>query len=485
MNSFFSELSINKSIRYKSINKETADLSDWTSVTIEGCVLNGCNIINTNLFSSDLICSTLSFCKFCNVNMEHSDICSIIISDTAFENVDFSTATMRDCEYKNCTFIVCRFEHIAMTHCKFTNCTFKSISIEQSSSYLNEFCDCQFKSCYFKGNFFYSLFYNCNLCSNIFTESIRAFNALLNNTESINITEDEKMLNYLNDNNMFLNIEIYRLNLKKIKIDTFVFESIIAISQLIRHNIVIQLEQMEFLQKIIEYTCIHEPMPLLTLQHCISVIDRIFEDFLVDYISVIKAQKYLNQIKNLMYIEYVCRINSLPKIKEFGLKNKNNTTYKITYKEQPSVQIVEIINRILLNLNKSSIKAKQLKTEKGSFIEFVSLLKEAEPLIQIILAFTTGVLTPVVLEKVKTKSQKNTKPQSSNTINITNSKINCPTTVYNYNTIIQEFNSETQYVVNATSQALNEYSINAENEYLGYSKDNVIKVEIISSQDKK
>lgn len=291
-----------------------------------------------------------------------------------------------------------------MTHCKFTNCRFKNISIEQSSSYLNEFSDCKFEICSFKGNFFYSLFYNCNLCSNIFTETIRAFNALLNSTEPANKIKNEKILKSLNDNNMFLNIEIYRLNLKEIKIDTFVFESIIAISQLIRHNIVIQLEQIEFLQKIIEYTCVHDPIPLLTIQQSISVIDRIFKDFLVDYISVIKAQKYLNQIKNTMYIDYMCRINTLPKIKEFGVNNKNNATYKITYKTQPSLQIVDIINRILANLNESSIKAKQIKTEEGSFIEFISLLKEAEPLIQIILAFTTGVLTPVALERVRTKS---------------------------------------------------------------------------------
>lgn len=91
-----SELNNNQSIRYITANNEVIRSTNWNSVTIDGCIISNCSIINTNLSNSDIIGTTFVRCKHNNSDMSHSDICSIVASDTEFINIDFRMATMRD-----------------------------------------------------------------------------------------------------------------------------------------------------------------------------------------------------------------------------------------------------------------------------------------------------------------------------------------------------------------------------------------------------
>lgn len=484
MNMCLSDLENHQSISYANINGENVISANWESVTIEGCVISDCSISDTSLFSSDTICTSINTCKFSNINFAHSDICSIIAIDTEFKNVDFSTAAMRDCEYKSCVFSNCKFEHIAMTYTKFSDCIFKNIIIEQSSSYLNEFYNCIFENCHFEGNFFYSIFYNCILCDNLFPSKLKAFNALMDNVEPENDDNSEDIISYLEKDFLFLNIEIYRLNMLEISMDTFVLESLFAISQLVKHNIVIRLEQIEFLQKIFEYTCQFYQLPLLTIQQGINIIDKIFEASPSNYISLQKLQQCLNQLKNSMYLEYVKRINNLPKLSSTDYTASQTMIYKITYNEEPTIQLSDIINKILKKLNINDVTAKRIKTEKGSFVEFIELLNAAQPIIQIILSLTTGVLVPIVLEKIKSGSKKQQdNPQTTQNLNAINSNINSPTILYNYNIILSDFDLQTQHVAQIASQVLTESQMSAVNGYLGYSIENIKTIEASNQQN--
>ncbi len=478
------ELKNNQSIRYITANNEVINSTNWNSVTIDGCIISDCSIINTNLGNSDIIGTTFIKCKHKNTDMSRSDICSIVASDTVFESIDFRMATMRDCEYNDCIFEECSFEHIAMTHTKYSNCIFRNISIEQSSSYLNEFYNCTFDNCSFKGNFYYSIFTNCNLCDHFLSDELRAFNMLLYNKEAQKNIFSKDTIEQLKDNYLFLNIEIYRLNMSEIRLDSFIIESLLAISQLIKNDIVIRLEQIEFIQKVFEFTCKYDPLPLLTIQQGINIIDTLFEGSETGGISLQKSQQCLNQLKNTMYLEYISKMNALPKIRTIDF-SRNTTIYKITYNEQPSVQLSEIINNILEGLDIKDKSAERIKTEKGSFIEFIKFFSDVEPIIQIIMSFTTGVITPIILAKIKNKSDKDKPIHNTQTINAINSNINSPTVINNYNIILSEFDPITQQAAQMTSKVLNSQRCSSLNGYLGYSKENIKSIEIINSEDLK
>ena len=480
-----SELNNNQSIRYITANNEVIRSTNWNSVTIDGCIISNCSIINTNLSNSDIIGTTFVRCKHNNSDMSHSDICSIVASDTEFINIDFRMATMRDCEYNGCVFDSCSFEHIAMTHSKYLNCTFRNISIEQSSSYLNEFYNCTFDNCSSKGNFYYSIFTRCDLCNQFLSNELRAFNMLLYNKESqINIFNKDT-IEHLKENYLFLNIEIYRLNMLEISLDSFIIESLLAISQLIKNNIVIRLEQIEFIHKVFEFTCKYESLPLLTVQQGINIIDIIFEESKSDCVSLKKSQQCINQLKNTMYLEYISKMNSLPKIRTIDFSS-HTIIYKITYNKQPLVQLSNIINSVLEGLDIKVKAAERIKTEKGSFIEFIKSFSDVEPIIQIIMSFTTGVITPIVLAKIKNKPGNNKSiTDNSQTMTAINSNINSPTIINNYNIVLSEFDYKTQQAAQMTANVLNSQKCSAFNEYLGYSKRNIKLIEIINREDMK
>lgn len=484
MKYYLSDIKKKQSMRYCRMDDESVDNADWQSITIEGCIISGCNILSTTLFNSDIIGTTLIMCNIVNADFTHSDLCSNIASNVKFENVDFGMSTMRDCDYSECIFLDCKFEHIAMTHTKFINCTFKNIHIKQSSSYINEFYNCTFENCRFEGNFFYSIFSNCTICDDFISDKLRAFNLILNsNVLKANNTNND-LIAYLESNFLFLNIEIYKLNTFEINLDTFILESLIAIAQIIKHDVVIRLEQIEFIQKTFEYTCNFCHLTLLTINQGMNILDTIFEETSNNNIALQKTQPYLNQLKNTMYLEYVQRMNALPKVQTFELPSKS-IICKITYKEKPSIQLSEIINNIFSRLN-VDVVSERIKTEKGSFVEFIKVLSVAEPLIQIILTLTTGVFVPIIIEKVKSKSTQNKdnpNSQSIQNINTVNSNINSPTIINNYNITLTEFDPQTQKAAIVVVQALNTYNLNAANNYLGYSKENVQSVVIIDPED--
>ena len=487
MSGYLSELQPHQAIRYLNIRNESANYQNWDSATMEGCRLFGCNVSNTSLFSTDIISTSFMDCSLSHDDFSHADICSIVAASTKFNSINFNIATMRDCEYQSCYFCNCTFEHIAMTHTKFVSCCFENIIITQSSSYLNEFHDCTFKNCHFQGNFFYSIFSNCIICSNFTPIELKGFNAFFHCNESVDIlSKSSDVLSYLKENYLFLNIEIFRLNCNEINLDTFILESLIAISQLIKHNVVVRLEQIDFIQKLFVYACQMSKLSPLTMHQGISVIDMIFESPSSEYAALQKSQQCLNQLKNTMYLEYMRAMSNIPKITTIDYSSPHIILYKITYEEEPQLPISEIINQIFDKLKMHGFKAERIKTEKGSFIEYIQLLNEAEPIIQIILSLTTGAIVPIALASIKNnKKHKESSSERSQHVNIINSNINSPTIVNNYNIVLSNFEPQTQHAALCITQVLSQNNVSAANGYLGYSQGNIRSIEIITPENMK
>lgn len=467
MSNDLKSLCVKDSLRYVVCDDEQITSADWESVTIDTCRIIKCQLQKCSLINADIIGTTFTGCTTEKVDFSHTDICTLIVRSTSFISDLFDISTIRDCEFSDCEFDSCSFEHAAMTHNKFINCTFNNITINQSSSYLNEFISCTFINCSFKGNFFYSSFINCNTQTEFLSTRLLGYNILLPSRACI---AEPDYLSKLKDKKMFLNIEIYKLNTNNINSDTFIYESLIAIHQLISNDILVRSEQLEFIQMITTHYIKCNQLSTFSILQAITIIDSIFEESKKDLAAFLKAKDNLNLLKNILFLEYVNRINNLPAL-TIDYTHSQPCTYKITYEHEPEIEISKIINSVLDKMGIQSVKAVRISTEKGSFIEVIEFIQEAQPLIQILLSIATGVVVPLIVNKNKTSSSKPAKSQNA----VEQSQATQPTIINNY--YITQNQTIINNCVSCTMQVFAENDITASTNFKGYSRDNVRTIE--------
>lgn len=455
---------------------ESVSNRDLSYVTFDTCTIAFSNLNNVSLKNSDVVGTTIEKSSLSSVDFSHSDICSIFCKNTKLGNVIFDVSAIKDCEFLFCEFDNCSFEHVAMTYSKFEKCIFRNIKINQSSSYLNNFINCQFFNCQFNGNFFYSLFVDCEYSYEFISGKLLVHNIFIP-TVKYELPEKETLHQELVEKKMFINIEILKLNQALIDPDRFIFESLIAIHKLISNSILVRTEQIDFVRNFSETLFSKNMVCTITIIQAISIIDRIFEDTYSNENALRKSTDKLNHLKNTFFLEYVNRVNSTPTF-TIDFTHTQPTFYKFIYEEEPKVEISEIINKTLQKMGIKSVKAIRVSSEKGSFIEFVEFIKNAEPLIQIILSLTTGAVIPIVVEKIKKKNEKD-KPSTNN---FTDCKGDNNIVINNICLNLINVSSN-QDCYSAAAQVLLENDVTASTKYKGYSRENVRSIEIVVNDD--
>lgn len=474
---FLNDLRKSDTASFLIFENESIGSRDWSSVTFDTCTIAFSNINEVSLKNSDVVGTSIESSSLTDVDFSHSDICSILCKNTKLENVIFDVSTIKDCEFSSCEFENCSFEHVAMTYSKFENCIFKNIKINQSSSYLNDFKNCQFIGCQFLGNFFYSLFVDCKFNCEFISGKLLTHNIIMP-TVKHELPEEEALLQELIEKKMFINIEILRLNQALIDPDRFIFESLIAIHKLISNSIVVRIEQIDFVRDFAETYFLKNMIRTITIVQAISIIDKIFEDTYSNENALRKSADKLNQLKNAFFLEYINRINTTPAL-TIDFTHTQPMLYKFIYEEEPEVEISEIINKTLQKMGINTVKATRVSSEKGSFIEVVEFIKNAEPLIQIILSLTTGVVIPIVVENIKKKKDKD-KSSTNNGTNYNGEKI-----IVINNPSLNLINiSSNQDCYSAATQVLLENGITVNTNFKGYSRENVRSIEIVVNDDK-
>lgn len=456
----------NATLSYTNYSNENVKDAQWNSVTIESCEISSCIIQNVMAQNSDILGTNIVDTDIKKTDFSHSDLCSCIFKKILFQNVLFDISTIRDCEFEACVFVGCSFEHTAMSKAEFRNCRFEDITINQSSSYLNKFINCIFENSYFHGNFFYSIFLECKNTDKLLSERLFTFN--LSDTANGKIDYKDEVVEKLKSGFLFLNMEIYRLNTGAISPESFLIESLIAINKLVSKGILLRSEQIEFVDNVAFHYINAGKINTISIVQAITIIDAIFQNTDTKNLAFIKAKELLNQIKNKLFLEYISRSSNV-QVLTIDFDNPLPCIYKITYEEEPEVEISTIINTILQRMGKDSIKAARIKTMHGSFIEFVSFFEQAKPIIDLITTLLTGAAIPIITEKIKNKKEKAKEPTPQINININN------ITVLNNHEI--ESNTVNQSWSNAAVCSLLDLGVTQDNNYRGYSKSNIRSIE--------
>lgn len=387
----FSNIFSGDTISYKYINEETICGVNLAEIIVIGCTIEKSSFEDVIFNLSDFDGTIFSHCKIIKGDWSRTDCCSLTVSNTLFKQVDFSLSTMRNCDYDQCVFIGCNFDHIALSESHFTKCIFKEIKLNQSSTYLNIFKSCIFEESYLRGNFYYNMLLNNTYNDVKFNQKLLAFNYFLMNEKDelaeigFGDIQKEDLRNYLSKNNLLINLVILGLN-ETSDIDLSLIRFIVAIGEILKAEILVREEQLQFIQKFLHFLLNNDMVSAITIAEAISCLEKDIKYFeSSNNIGYDKCRDSLNLIKNELYQAYHVMGSSIS-YSDMAEEKDREYIVKLVYNQEPQVPICSIINEIKISLGINSPDAKRIKTEIGSFHEWICCYDSVLQCLQLFIA---------------------------------------------------------------------------------------------------
>lgn len=463
-----------KTLSYQYINEEVSIDQDFSYSNIINCNINNSIFEDVDFTSANFDGSYFVDCKFTSSKWPRTDCCSLIVTNCLFNNIDFTLSTMRNCDFKHCAFIQCSFDHIALSGSNFVDCQFININLPHSSTYLNTYMHCKFEECAISSNFYYNLMLDNQYIKTVFHNKLVSYNYFfLNGKQLFDLgfgdDEKEELKKYLTTYNLLLNLVILELN-ETNDVDIALIRFIIAIRKLLEINVSIREEQLQFIENLLQYLLETKKISAVTIGETLCHVQS-----LIDYFETnsndpyLKCKNTLNLIKNTLYFAY----------QEIG----QNTTYlfdsnmqdtehvvKIVYDTKPQIPICDIINEIKNALGIKSPDATQIKTESGSFHEWITCYDSVLGCLQLfigVLGLGYTIIRNHQNEKNKIYELPEIKPDNNSTQIVEVLK-----KVLNKQKITPEFDQTIQIIV--------KNDIIASKKFRGYSKSNIYSIDIIA-----
>lgn len=478
---YFSNILHSDTLSYKFINYENVDKRDLKSTNIIGCTIQNSIFTDISFNSSDFDGTLLIGCKFIRGDWSRSDCCSLTASNTLFSGIDFTLSTMRSCDFKQCTFIECKFDHIALSGSNFEQCNFQDIHLLQSSTYLNTYINCKFDYCNINGNFYYNLLLHNIYTNSLFDKKLFAYNYfLMNNDENIETLKSddwqkEDLETYLRQNNLLINLVILNLN-KANDIDVSIIRFIAAIAEILKIGLVVREEQLQFVYKLLQFLLRNDLISAVTIAETLSCIENIINTFdAQENFAYEKCKETLNIIKNELYQAYQSigqSITYIPNRSETDIEQN----VKIIYEKEPQVPICTIINEIKESLGIDSPDAVRVKTEIGSFHEWITCYDSVLQCMELFIAVLGLGYTVISDHRKKTSKQEDKNIEKKEEIDtISAQMIEMMQKTLNKQKINPEFSQTMQIVV--------KNEIIASKKFRGYSRSNIQSIDIITKNN--
>lgn len=355
---------------YKIYKKENYEYKNLHSITLKCCSLSDFSFNNANLSNSDWDSCQIEHCNYSNLSFENSDITSSYFENCTFYNIIFKNATVTDVVFLNCNFINCDFTHMGLSTSKFKNCILKKMKLRQGSVTLNQFEECQFLCSKIAGNFFYNIFANSNFPDSKITKTLLASNygfssenfeeLSLKNTNFKALQQD-----YLEQKDV-ISAAIISLNIEK-NYDYSILAGIQVIIEQLKIGILVRAEQLFFFKSVIESLLLQNKISFYTV---INILNSLENTNKMNNIAAQKSTPIIQQIYGSLLEYYHQFISCLHDKLEMEVKDEM-VCIKITYAEEPAVPICTLIRQLMDCLNMSGKYPIRLKTETGSFIEWI------------------------------------------------------------------------------------------------------------------
>lgn len=470
---FFKNITSKGTISYNYIESEKIIERDLTELSLIGCNINSCIFKNVVMISSDVDGTIVNNCTFDSSDWSYTDFCSINVRDSIFININFGMSTMNNCHFDNCKFIYCNFDHIAMNNSTYERCEFEYIKLLQSSTYLNFYNKCTFSKCNYNGNMYYNIFSDCQFLKTKFSLKLLSYNywGAYCDFEAIGFdsNELEVLQNQVLEQKLLINSVTIKLNLEK-DFDIAMLQYMFAIYKLLENDILIRDEQISFIYHILNFLVDNDLICPVTCVQMLSITQHIYNVFNNNAFQ--KSEKMLNLLLNklnILYQEIGQEVNY-----QQNDSNDSLNVIKIIFEQEPAIEICTLINEIKQNLNIEGPAAVRIKSEKGSFLEWIQCYDSVLGCLQLLIdVLGLGIAIQGFHKRKKEKDASDdnfemTEFDQKELLKIVNNTIKK-----------QQFNPE----VNTTLQVILKNDVVAQNNFKGYKKSNIRSIEIISQNN--
>lgn len=472
---------INSNLSYLTFKSEDLKNINFSHSLFNGTIINETKILDCNLNNSDLEGCIIKNSSFKNTQMNNCDIKSLIISNSKFINVSFDDASLLNCKFSNVVFNKCNFSSTFIQENRFENCVFENISFNHCSAFFNDFFESIFNTTTIKNNIYYSIFNNCYFKNSVLeayligysygltNENFQELRFLINGVETNEKIESiiNKVEKMYTDRLMFLNVGFMQLNLNIIEKNYALCICIDFINKCIEKNIVIKNETIKFMSLLVEILYKQNDVAPYTLIYLYSALSMIIKKCKNDF-ETYTIYSELNILQNKLYFLYQEFMDKL-NCKEYKIAKNSEIMLHIVYKEKPETDLINI----LTFANNSNIPVELIRTEKGSFLEWI---KCGDNLINFISVFLEilGIAIPIIYDKHKNKKETDKKhSDETNKITIHSDKTKIEMIVPTQQNI-----SITTSNLKTVIQVMDECEINPKNNFKGYNKQNIKKIEI-------
>lgn len=408
------EWNVNQNFSLLRLYKENHVNDTAESSLFHGTIIEQNDWENVKIDNSDLEAIRILHSTIKNTSFKNADIHSIFAVNTEFYNVSFENTDITDCTFSNCKFIKCNFSGAALKESVFENCILEEPLFMNGSYIMNTFKNCVFQRTCFKNVFYYTHFDECvfegvvleaYLLGYIYGLSITNLESLtfLFMGEACDYTYQEvcsKIEDVYKNRKMIINLGILYLLDPQLIPANAILKCFECVNKYIENDCLVQNEQMIFLNKIITIMYCKEQISPLVLVYLLNIINAILNS--KENVALEKAKTGLTSIKNSILTHYHAFADELTERLSCYPKN-GETMLKIIYEKEPTYRLTDIINEI-----DSTKEITVVKTEIGSFVEWIKCVAEVLPYIDTFLALL-GVVVPIVVTKVNKKKQTDNK----------------------------------------------------------------------------
>lgn len=382
---------------------------------ISSSVLEG-NLINVNFYNASFLSTKFVDVIFESCDLTCTDICSIWAKNCRFTDSDFTNATISDCTFIKCTFSNCSFGSVSLNNSHFVDCTFETLPIEDSTVTLNTFTRCSICNSSFTESFYYQIFEDCTfnnatipvpLLGFNFGFSEEVFQQFAGNSCLSDIEKD------LVEKGLFINAAILRVNQVKSYYDIALLACTKALSKMIERDILVKADEIQFIRKLTNYLYERNqiaPVSLIRIWQELYYISK--SD--IHNSAFQKALPHIHEYANMLYFNVQEFQERLQKsLIALPSKNPNQTVeIKIVYSTAPALKLLDCLEHIHVKCCNTEIRPQLLRTEVGSYIEYLEIAEAAIPYLQTLFSLL-GVIVPFVIYHKQKKDHEKEKVEEA------------------------------------------------------------------------
>lgn len=475
-------------VNFSVINSFKIEKHNAEFMEISGSYISNGEFTDTNFYGISFLSTKFSNIKFIGCNLAGTDLCSIWVKECVFSNTDLSNSTITDSMFIDCVFDMDSFASVTLTNSHFINCTFNGFPIDDSTVTLNYFDNCVIKKTHFTESFYYQLFENCVFEDVEFNVELLGYNFGFSR-EFIDRFSVESKIESVKENfiknQLLTNAAILSINVLGNYYDLAMLACITAMCQMMRQDILVKNDEIQFLRKVTEYLdrkkLISEFIKI-KIWHCLNLL-RIEDQ---TNVAISRASQYLQEFSNMLYFSFQSFQQRLDEeLKCFENIRKNNIVeIQIIYKFAPAIQIVSIMESFRKSYLPDIMETKLVSTKQGSFIE---IIEAAEPLLPYLKTFLSilGTASPFIIYGLNKRDKKKEKEDNKNKEIENENTLNTNIAIQNfsqYNIVmvpnVAPVSNETENIIKATTTVINASEIGNNPDFCGYNSNNVQSINI-------